>query len=294
MFINPAPQPDFLFACRKRYICQNIYSSMEHLFTSESIISFFVLVVLEIVLGIDNVIFVSLVMNRLPKAEIPKARKAWMITGIIVRSLLLMGLGWLLSQRDKPVVTIAGKGFDLASIVMLIGGLFLIYKSIKEIHEKLEGEDLTHAGAKKPSLKLGKAIIQIMLIDAVFSFDSIITAGGTARHVEIMIAAVVVAMIVMFLFSPAIASFVNKHPTIKMLALSFLVMIGLSLVMEGWDHESAEKLHLKNYIYFGMAFSFGVEMLNMTMKKRNEKRRVVQLNEPRLEEKEEGYDDSAS
>ena len=269
---------------------------MEYLFTSESIISFFVLVVLEIVLGIDNVIFVSLVMNRLPKTDIPKARRAWMITGIIGRSILLMGLGWLLGQRGKYIIPESwfGKGFDLASIVMLAGGLFLIYKSIKEIHEKLEGEDQTHAGARKPSLKLGQAIIQIMLIDAVFSFDSIITAGGTAKHVEIMIAAVVVAMIVMFLFSPAIASFVNKHPTIKMLALSFLVMIGLSLVMEGWDHESAEKLHLKNYIYFGMAFSFGVEMLNMTMKKRNEKRRVVQLNEPRLEEKEEGYDDSAS
>ena len=266
---------------------------MEHLFTSESIISFFVLVILEIVLGIDNVIFVSLVMNRLPKADIPKARKAWMITGIIVRSLLLMGLGWLLSQRGKSVFTIAGKGFDLASIVMLAGGLFLIYKSIKEIHEKLEGEDYSQAGGKKPTLKLGPAIVQIMLIDAVFSFDSIITAGGTAKYVAIMIAAVGVAMIVMFLFSPAIASFVNKHPTIKMLALSFLVMIGLSLVMEGWDHDSAEKLHLKNYIYFGMAFSFGVEMLNMVMKKRHEKRRVVQLNEPRLVEPEEEYSDQA-
>ncbi len=267
---------------------------MEHLFTSESIISFLVLVVLEIVLGIDNVIFVSLVMNRLTEKEIPKARRAWMVTGIIMRSLLLMGLGWLLSQRGNYIIPESwfGKGFDIASLVMLAGGLFLIYKSIKEIHEKLEGEDHTHASAKKPSLKLGAAIVQIMLIDAVFSFDSIITAGGTAKHVEIMIAAVVVAMIVMFLFSPAIASFVNKHPTIKMLALSFLVMIGLSLIMEGWNHEAAEQLHLKNYIYFGMAFSFGVEMLNMVMRKRGE-RRVVQLNEPKLEEPEEGYSDEA-
>ncbi len=116
---------------------------MEHLFTSESIISFLVLVVLEIVLGIDNVIFVSLVMNRLPAGEIPKARRAWMITGIIMRSLLLMGLGWLLSQRGKYIIPESwfGKGFDIASIVMLAGGLFLIYKSVKEIHEKLEGED---------------------------------------------------------------------------------------------------------------------------------------------------------
>ena len=180
---------------------------MEYLFTSESIISFFILVILEVVLGIDNVIFVSLVMNRLPSGEIKKARRIWMITGIISRSLLLMGLGWLLSQKGKDVFSIAGKGFDLASIVMLGGGLFLIYKSVIEIHGKLEGEDPSQLSGSKPSLKLGQAIVQIMLIDAVFSFDSIITAGGTADHVEIMIAAVVVAMIVMFLFSPAISSF---------------------------------------------------------------------------------------
>lgn len=266
---------------------------MEHLFTSESIISFVVLVILEIVLGVDNVIFVSLVMNRLPQKEISKARRAWMVTGILVRSLLLMGLGWLLAQKGKNIFEINGKGFDLASLVMLFGGLFLIYKSVKEIHEKLEGEDQAAKGGYKPTLTLGKAIGQIMLIDAVFSFDSIITAGGTAKHVEIMIAAVVVAMIVMFLFSPAIAGFVQKHPTIKMLALSFLVMIGLSLVIEGWNSEQAHELHLKNYIYFGMAFSFGVEMLNMTMRKRSERKRVVQLNEPRLEQPEEGYSDEA-
>ena len=204
-----------------------------------------------------------------------------------------MGLGWLLSQKGKNVFSVAGKGFDLASIVMLAGGLFLIYKSVKEIHGKLEGEDPTQVGGGKPSLKLGQAIVQIMLIDAVFSFDSIITAGGTAKYVEIMIAAVVVAMIVMFLFSPAISSFVHKHPTVKMLALSFLVMIGLSLVIEGWDAEKAHALNLKNYIYFGMAFSFGVEMLNMVMKKRNAKNRVVQLNEPVLREENEQYDDTA-
>ena len=266
---------------------------MEHLFTSESIISFFILVILEIVLGIDNVIFVSLVMNRLPAGDIKKARKIWMITGIISRSLLLMGLGWLLSQKGKDVFSIAGKGFDLASIVMLCGGLFLIYKSVKEIHGKLEGEDPSQFSGSKPSLKLGQAIVQIMLIDAVFSFDSIITAGGTADHVEIMIAAVVVAMIVMFLFSPAISSFVHKHPTVKMLALSFLVMIGLSLVIEGWDSEKAHELHLKNYIYFGMAFSFGVEMLNLVMKKRNAKSHVVRLNEPSLDEPRDPYSDQA-
>ena len=257
---------------------------MEYLFTSESIISFFILVILEIVLGIDNVIFVSIIMNRLPKEDEKKARTFWMITGMIVRSLLLLGLGWLLSQKGKYIVPESwfGKGFDLASIVMISGGLFLIYKSVKEIHGKLEGEDPNQSQNEK-GLSLPQALVQILIIDAVFSFDSIITAGGTAKYVEIMIAAVIIAMIIMFLFSPWISGFIHKHPTLKMLALSFLVMIGLSLIIEGWDSQSAHELHLKNYIYFGMAFSFIVEILNMTMMGRR-KRRVVQLNEPVLEE----------
>lgn len=260
---------------------------MDYLFTSESIISFFVLVILEVVLGIDNVIFVSIIINRLPNNKKKKARRIWMITGIISRSLLLMGLGWLLAQKGKPVFSLWGKAFDLASLVMLLGGLFLIYKTVREIHHKLEGEDETLSDANKPKLTLGKAVVQIMLIDIVFSFDSIITAGGTADHVEIMIAAVVIAMAVMFLFSPRISSFIHKHPSLKMLALSFLVMIGLTLVIEGWDAEKAHDLHLKNYVYFGMAFSFLVEILNMTMMKKAKKRRIVELNEPILEKDEE-------
>jgi predicted tellurium resistance membrane protein TerC len=265
-----------------------------HLFTSEAIISFIVLAILEIVLGIDNVIFVSLIMNRLKdKNDVKKARRLWMITGIISRSLLLLGLSWLLSQKGKAVFTLFGRGFDLASIVMLVGGLFLIYKSVKEIHNKLEGEDPNAINGKNKGLSLAQAIAQIMIIDAVFSFDSVITAGGTAKHVEIMIAAVIIAMIVMFLFSPKISAFIHKHPTLKMLALSFLVMIGLSLVIEGWDADKAHDLHLKNYIYFGMAFSFGVEMLNMFMRSKDSKRKahVVELNEPTLNE--EDKDDEA-
>lgn len=265
---------------------------MEHLFTSESIISFIILVVLEIVLGIDNVIFVSIILNRLPKKDQNPARRLWMITGIISRSLLLMALGWLLKQKGKAVFSIGDKGFDLASLVMLAGGIFLIYKSVREIHHKLEGEDPNESSLKKKPLSFGKAIVQIMVIDAVFSFDSIITAGGTAQYVPIMIAAVVIAMIVMFLFSPAIAGFIQKHPTLKMLALSFLVMIGLSLVIEGWDSERAHDLHLKNYIYFGMAFSFIVEMLNMLMMKKAA-RKVVKLNEPRLQHDEQNESDQA-
>lgn len=256
---------------------------MEHLFTSESIISFIVLVILEIVLGIDNVIFVSIIMNRLDDQKQQKtARRFWMISGIIVRSLLLMALGWLLSQKGKYLFSINEKGFDLASLVMLGGGLFLIYKSVKEIHHKLEGEDPNETDKNQASASLSQALFQIVLIDAVFSFDSIITAGGTAKHVEIMIAAVVIAMIIMFLFSAKISGFIHKHPTLKMLALSFLVMIGLSLVIEGWDSHAAHELKLKNYIYFGMAFSFGVEVLNMVMRKRNIPK-PIELREPNLD-----------
>ncbi|MBX2889011.1 MAG: TerC family protein [Ferruginibacter sp.] len=242
---------------------------MEHLFTSESIISFLILTVLEVVLGIDNVIFVSIILSRLKnKLDMKKARITWMITGILSRVALLAILGWLLNQKGKSLFTISGKGFDLASTVMLVGGLFLIYKSVKEIHTKLEGEDHIKEVSGKAKLTYGQGIMQILVIDAIFSLDSVITAGGTAKHLEIMVAAVIIAMVVMFLFSPFISTFIEKHPTLKMLALSFLVMIGLSLIMEGWNAEAAHQLGLKNYIYFGMAFSFCVEMLNMVMRNR--------------------------
>lgn len=257
---------------------------MEHLFTADSIISFFILVLLEIILGVDNVIFVSIIINRLPKAKHKKARLFWVISGSIVRSILLLGLSWMLAQKGKALFTIYDKGFDLASLVMLAGGIFLIYKSVHEIHQKLEGEDPHVKNNNKKVFSFGQAIFQIVLVDMVFSFDSVITAGGTAKHVEIMIAAVIIAMVCMFLFSAYIAGFIEKHPTFKMLALSFLVMIGLSLVIEGWNTQQAEELHLKNYIYFGMAFSFAVEMLNMSVRKRNQ--RIVKLDEPSLQEEE--------
>lgn len=255
---------------------------MEHLFTSESLISFLILVILEIVLGIDNVIFVSIIMNRMEKKQQKKARMLWMIMGISTRVVLLFGLGWLLAQKGKPVVSAFGKDFDLASLVMLAGGLFLLYKTVREIHHKLEGEADEAVGKSTKKLGFGTAIFQIMLIDMVFSFDSIITAGGTAKHIEIMIAAVVVAMIVMFLFSSNISNFIHKHPTLKMLALSFLVMIGFVLIVEGWDSVNAHQLHLKNYVYFAMAFSFIVELLNMRMRKTY--RKPVELRDPKLPE----------
>ncbi|MDB5229343.1 MAG: integral rane protein TerC [Chitinophagaceae bacterium] len=264
---------------------------MQNLFSTEGLISFLVLVVLEIVLGVDNVIFVSIIMNRMAKHQQKKARTYWMIFGIIIRSILLFGLTWLLSQKGKPVFTLFGKGFDLASLVMIAGGLILIYKTVKEIHHKLEGEEETHQlGSSKP-LNFRNGIIEIVVIDMVFSFDSIITAGGTAQHVEVMIAAVIAAMIIMFIFSPAIAKFIHKHPTIKMLALSFLVMIGLVLLIEGYDGDRAHEMHLKNYVYFAMAFSFGVEILNLRMRKKAVK--PVELREPYIREERQNDDDAA-
>src|SRR6185503_8712446 len=145
---------------------------MDHLLTTDSIISFFILVILEIILGVDNVIFVSIIINRLPLEKHKKARLAWVIMGSVVRSILLLGLGWLLAQKGKAVFTIFDKGFDLASIVMLAGGLFLIYKSVHEIHQKLEGEDINAGNKPQKVFSFSKAALQIMLVDMVFSFDS--------------------------------------------------------------------------------------------------------------------------
>lgn len=255
---------------------------MDYLLSADALISLLTLTILEVVLGIDNVIFVSIIMGRMPKNQQLNARRVWMVAGIVMRILLLMALGWLIRQKGKPLFEVFGKGFDLASLVMLAGGLFLIYKTVKEIHHKLEGEE-EHAGgpATKPS-SFGAAMGQIVLVDMVFSFDSIITAVGIANHLEVMIIAVIIAMIIMFLFSQKIADFIGKHPTLKMLALSFLVMVGFVLIVEGWAGEAAHDLHLKNYVYFAMAFSFIVELLNMKLRKTITK--PVELRTPKLED----------
>ena len=177
---------------------------------------------------------------------------------------------------------------------MIVGGLFLIFKTVTEIHEKLEGdEDGTESFEKKAPASFAAVISQIILIDMVFSFDSIITAVGMARNLIVMITAVVIAMIIMFFFSQKISEFIHKHPTLKMLALSFLVMIGVVLIVEGWDADRAHDLHLKNYVYFSMAFSFGVELLNMFVK--NKKKNLpLKLREPTVrQKKEEGFSDMA-
>ncbi|MCE3282105.1 MAG: rane protein, partial [Chitinophagaceae bacterium] len=257
-----------------------------YLFTVDSLVSLLTLTVLEVILGIDNVIFVSIIMGRIKKEDRKKARRIWMVTGICVRIALLLCLGWLVKQKGTPVFTIFDKGFDLASIVMLTGGLFLLYKTVKEIHHKLEGDEAAlEANVTKTISTLSQAVVQIVLIDMIFSFDSMITAVGIAKHVPIMIIAVIIAMFVMFLFSERISNFIHKHPALKMLALSFLVLVSVVLMVEGWNSEKAHELHLKNYVYFAMAFSFGVEMLNMAFRKRI-KNKAVELQEPVMKEEE--------
>ena len=244
---------------------------MEELFSLDALGSLVTLAVLEIVLGIDNVIFVSIILGRIPQEKRLRARRIWMIGGILVRSLLLLSLGWLLKNGKDELFNVFGYGFNLHNVIMFAGGLFLLYKSVKEVHEKLEGgeEHAKPADAKKAFTAL---IIQILLVDMVFSFDSIVTAIGLAKHVEIMIAAVVIAMIVMFFFSNGISTFIEKHPALKMLALSFLTLVGFMLFFEGLEPVHHKDIP-KGYAYFAMAFSFGVELLNMRSRKH-----VVKLN----------------
>ena len=255
---------------------------MNELLTVDGLISLLTLTILEVVLGIDNVIFVSIIMGRLPKSRQLAARRVWMVGGITMRVLLLLALSWLIQQKGKPVFTLFGKGFDIASLIMLAGGLFLLYKTVKEIHHKLEGSEedtIPKPGGKTQAF--AAAMGQIILVDMVFSFDSIITAVGIAKHVEVMIVAVCIAMFIMFVFSQKIADFIHKHPTLKMLALSFLVMVGMVLIVEGWDSERAHEMHLKNYVYFAMAFSFAVELLNLRLRKKG---KPVELHEPKVED----------
>jgi predicted tellurium resistance membrane protein TerC len=203
-----------------------------------------------------------------------------MILGITVRVLLLLALGWLVANGNKELfgLNLNGHhyGFNLRNMIMLFGGLFLLYKTVKEIHAKLEGELEFNGTDKKKESSFASIMSQIVLVDMIFSFDSIITAVGMARHVEIMLVAVIIAMVIMFFFSEKISNFIHKHPTLKMLALSFLLMVGFSLFFEGLQPIHGSHID-KGYIYFAMAFSFGVEMLNMRMKRKTV---PVTLHEP--------------
>ena len=255
---------------------------MDNLFTADNLVSLLTLSVLEIVLGIDNVIFVSILVGRLEESRQAAARRIWMIAGISVRILLLLSITWLVQHGEKFGITVAGYPFNLRNLIMLAGGLFLLWKTVKEIHEKLEGDEAGLTAGTRKAGSFGSIVAQVIFIDMIFSFDSIITAIGLARKVPVMIVAVILAMIVMFFFAKSISLFIHRHPTLKMLALSFLLMVGFSLFFEGL--EPVHHSHIdKGYIYFAMAFSFGVEMLNLWMRKKQSK--AVELKEPLPEEK---------
>lgn len=243
---------------------------MELLLNPEVWISLFTLTVLEIVLGIDNIIFISIMASKLPAHRQRSARQLGLGLAMITRVLLLLSLTWVMTltnplihlgpllRIDDPewIEKLSLSGRDL---ILIIGGLFLIYKSTVEMHDKLEAEN--HEEKAPKSITFSNVIVQILLLDIVFSLDSVITAIGMANHVEVMIAAVIIAIIVMMISATSISNFVNKHPTVKMLALSFLLLIGFSLLLEGFEQHIP-----KGYIYFAMAFSVFVEMMNLRAK----------------------------
>jgi predicted tellurium resistance membrane protein TerC len=215
---------------------------------------------LEIVLGVDNIIFISILSGKLPPDQQPRARRIGLIGALVTRILLLMSLAWVI-RLTAPLFTVLSEEISGRDLILLIGGLFLIAKSTHEIHDKLEGEE-GHASGRVASSFMS-VIVQIMLLDIVFSLDSVITAVGMVDELWVMVTAVVIAVAIMLLSAESISAFVHRHPTVKMLALSFLLLIGLSLIAEGFDHHIP-----KGYIYFAMGFSVFVEALNLKMKRK--------------------------
>jgi predicted tellurium resistance membrane protein TerC len=232
-------------------------------------IGFFTLTLLEVVLGIDNVVFISILAGKLPADQQEKARKLGLTLALVTRILLLLGISWIVGLT-APLFSVFGHPISGKDLILGIGGLFLIGKATHEIHDKLEGEE-GHA-SRKVAPRFASVIIQILLLDVVFSLDSVITAVGMVNKIPVMIAAVIIAVGFMLLFSGYISNFINRHPTLKMLALSFLILIGVMLVAESFHREIP-----KGYIYFAMAFSVGVEILNINLRK---KAAPVHLHQP--------------
>ncbi len=227
-------------------------------------ISFLALCALEIVLGIDNVIFISILTDKLPKEQQAKARQFGLILALFMRIVLLFSISWIMSLKND-LFSISNINLSGRDLILLLGGLFLIYKSVKEIHEKVEN---AHASEKelKKTHGFNAVILQIILLDLIFSLDSVITAVGMVDNIGVMIAAVILSMFVMMLSATSISQFVNQHPAVKVLALAFLIMIGTALVAEGLD------FHIpKGYIYFSMAFAIAVELINIKAHTRTKK-----------------------
>jgi predicted tellurium resistance membrane protein TerC len=239
---------------------------MEVLFTSEGIVALLTLTFLEIVLGVDNIIFISIISNGLPQPQQRLARNLGLFLALVMRILLLLGISWIIGFTE-PLFSVYEHPVSIKDIILIVGGLFLIGKSTTEIHESLEIEDETHED--KVRTTLAKVIFQIVALDMVFSFDSILTAIGLTPEIVIMIVAVTIAMIVMMSFAGRISAFINKHPSLQLLAMSFLILIGFMLVLEGIGEHIA-----KGYIYFAVFFSLTVELLNM---RRRRNQRVFRL-----------------
>jgi len=233
---------------------------MSQFFTIENAIALLTLTVLEIVLGIDNIVFISILSDKLPQNQQNKGRKIGLTLAMVTRILLLLSLSWII-RLEEPLFTVLSIGITGKDLILLIGGLFLIGKSTMEIHDKLEGKTEEHVSTTRSATSLTSVVIQIGLLDIVFSLDSVITAVGMAKEIIIMILAVILAVSVMLFASESISNFVNGHPTVKILALSFLLLIGTSLLVEGFHQEIP-----KGYIYFAMAFSVFVEMLNLRVR----------------------------
>ena len=233
---------------------------LELLSDPQAWIAFVTLTALELVLGIDNIIFISILVDRLPPAQRELARRIGLGGAMLMRIGLLLVLAWIIGLT-APLFTALGEEISGRDLILIGGGLFLLWKSVGEIHQLLEGEEGARSSAVRPAF--GAIVAQIMLIDLVFSFDSIITAVGMVREIEVMIAAVIASVALMMAFAGSIGRFVSEHPTIKMLALAFLVLIGVVLIAGGFDHELP-----KGYVYFAMAFSVAVEMLNIRARKR--------------------------
>ena len=251
---------------------------MEGLFTTDALIGLLTLTALEIVLGVDNIIFISILAGKLPAEEQARARTVGLALALITRILLLLSLSWIASLTGE-LFSVFGRGFSGRDLILLGGGLFLVGKATYEIHEKLEAEPGHSEARVGPSF--AAVIVQILLLDIVFSLDSVITAVGMVDEVSIMITAVVIAVAVMLFAAGAISNFVNQHPTVKMLALAFLILIGVNLIAEGFGQHIP-----KGYIYFSMAFSVFVEMLNLRLRTKSNSARPVELRS--------GYTDDAT
>jgi predicted tellurium resistance membrane protein TerC len=253
-------QPSFLAMSADPATAESVAGSAA-LWSLQSLISLLTLMSLEIILGIDNVIFIAILAGKLPREQQGKARRLGIAMAVISRIALLLGITWVM-RLTQPLFSVFEYAFSGKQLILLGGGLFLIAKATYEIHDKLEGAE-EHGKTASAAKALAAVVLQIMVIDIVFSLDSVITAVGMTPHIELMIIAVVAAAAVMLIFSGPISDFVHKHPTFKMLALAFLILIGVMLVAEGFGQ------HIdKGYIYFAMAFSLVVEVLNMRMRRK--------------------------